>query len=129
MRTKLSILAVILSACGGGGDGGNCAFIGGTTYTGMETLNGCGYSMQLTETYEFYQSKNSCDITVGTPLESCDGKLSGDTLTWTCPPHNSVTYQQATATFSADLTTFNGSFNWTGTGCSATTTLSNFTKN
>jgi len=133
-------LTFILAACGGGGGGGGggtCDYIGGTTYTGTETLNGCGYSNKTTlVTYEFYQSKNSCKITVGSPLESCSGTLFDDgTLTWACPPYSSesgqITYELATATFSDDLQTLNGSFKWTIAGCGtlATTTLTNLKKN
>jgi len=126
--------AAIISACGssGGGDGGGtCAYVGGTTYTGTEALNGCGLNTQKTVTYEFYQSTKSCDVTINTPLESCPGTLDGNTLTWTCPPISGITYQQATATFSSDLATLNGSFKWTTTGCTspATTTLTSLTKN
>lgn len=132
MKTRILTCAAILWACGcGGAGGGNCAYIGGTSYTGTETLNGCGYNTQLIETYEFYQSKDSCNITINTPLESCTGQLNENTLTWVCPMHNGITYQQATGTFSSDLTTFNGSFKWSNASCStpATTTLRNFTKN
>jgi len=128
------VCATVISVCGCGGTGGGsgtCAYVGGTTYTGTETLAGCGYNTNKPVTYELYQSKNSCDVTVGTPLESCSGTLDNDTLTWTCPPTSGITYQQATATFSSDLKTLSGSFKWTITGCStpATTTLNNLTKN
>jgi len=120
------------SACGSGGGNGTCADIGGFSYTGTETLNGCGFTnRQELVTYEFFQTKNTCDITVATPLESCPGSIVNNTLTWTCPPISGITYYQATATLSTDLSTLNGSFQWTTSGCSAnaTTTLSDFKKN
>lgn len=136
MRSRFFIGFPLAFASACGGAGGTCEALGTSTYTGTEILDGCGYTAQtVTVTYEFYQDEGSCDVTVGTPLESCDGTLDGHVLTWQCPPYTDLsgdvyTFEEATATFSDDLETLDGTFEWTVTGCDgvATTTLSALTR-
>jgi hypothetical protein len=125
-RRWAGLLGLLLAAGCGGGDTSTCANIGGATFTGTEILDGCGFSQrQNLVTYEFHQSKDSCEITVGTPLESCSGSIVDETVSWTCNPVSGVTYNQAHATLSSGDTILTGSFTWTKTGCGsqATTTF------
>jgi hypothetical protein len=135
------LIVTALSACGGGGSGGQCptteptnciAGLSGewtvtdTTHTSSDYCSGAD---GFTNTYTVGVTQVGCAITVDTPVGTFHGFVDGNTLCWS----GSYAFEGGTTTITGMTiqsndppTTFDGSSSWTWTdgvgNCEGSTT-------
>ncbi|HVO19562.1 MAG TPA: hypothetical protein VMU15_09920 [Anaeromyxobacter sp.] len=134
----LCALAVV--GCGGGGGGGgkskSCAdvFTTPVSYTGQEVVAGCYNPGTYDITATVSQTSGTCDMVftwgaVGGSTHDCEAKLSGDATNGYDVDSNSggcsAYINSASIHLPPNLSTFTGTFDWTVTCGSGTTTFEN----